>query len=205
MKIVEDVQWHRDQAHARVPEAGEQRSVWLAGTELSSEGGRQLLWVPPYSELNGWDSRPSDIALSQIITATLIRTSRPQTADRVECTATVLARINLLDACKGSLGDTSCDALLLANLHSALFWDQVHWCGKATIGGMKFLDVVAGEATLAVLFTESAGACDIRYAQFSVAGASSAALGSWILRGKVLRAVERHVAAAVSLTDTGTP
>jgi hypothetical protein len=205
MKIIEDVQWHRDLARGRVPEPGEGHTVWVAVTEVNPEADLRLLWVPPYSELNGWDAQPSDIAVSQIITARLARTARPPSADRVECTATVLACNNLLDACHGSLDDVSCDALLLANLHSEVFWAQVHWCGKATVGDLTFLDVVAGEATLALLFTGTPGACQVRYAQCSVAGASSAALGCWTLQGRLLRAVEGHLAAAVSLMDTRTP
>jgi hypothetical protein len=205
MKIIDDVQWHRDLARGQVPEPGERHTVWLAESELNPEADQPLLWVPPYSELNGWDSQPSDIAVSQIITARLTRTSRPPGDTRVECTAAVLARINLLEACHAAQDDTSCDALLYANLHSAVFWNQVHWCGKATLGDMTFVDVVAGEAAMAMLFTGLPDACNVRYAQFSVAGTSCAAVGNWTLQGEVLRAVARHVTAAVSLTDTGTP
>jgi hypothetical protein len=208
MKIIEDLLWHRGAASvgaAPLPEPGEEHTVFLAATELHQEGVQQLLWVPPYSELNGWDAQPSDIALSQIVTARIVRTARPPTDSRVECTAAVLARINLLAACKDPPVDMNCDALLLANLGSVVFWDQVHWAGTAAIGELTFLDVVAGEATMAVLFTGPKDLRTVRYAQFSIAGSSHAALGCWPLQGGALRAVERRLAAAVSLTDTRTP
>jgi hypothetical protein len=208
MKIIEDLLWHRNAMSVGavpLPEPGEHHTVWLPTTELHIEGVHQLLWVPPYSELNGWDARPSDITLSQIVTARIGRTTRPPTDNRVECSAAILARSNLLAACKGPMVDMSCDALLLANLGSVVFWDQVHWAGTAAVGGMTFLDVVAGEATMAILITGSQDPRTVCYAQFSIAGSSSAALGCWPLQGDVLRAVERRLAAAVCLTDTGTP
>jgi hypothetical protein len=206
MKILEDVQWHRDAAHsgaAPLPEAGEQRTVWVAQTDLHPGCDQQLLWVPPYSELNGWDSQPSDIARSHILTARLTRTARAPTGSAVECTAAILAGSNLLAACRAAAPDMDCDSMLLANLHSLVFWDQVHWAGTSSLGDLRFLDVVAGEAAMSILFT-APEPCSVRYAQFSVAGASTAALGCWALQGEVLRAIERHVAAAVGLNDTAT-
>ena len=187
MKIIEDLQWHRDLVPSAAvawpslrrltPEPGEQRTVWLSQTAVQQDAIQQLLWVPPYSESNGWDAQPSEIALSQIVTARLSGTTRAPSEPRVECEAAIMGRINLLDACRGSAVDTSCDSALLANLHSAVFWDQVHWGGTATIDGMTFLDVAAGEAGIAMLFTQSRQQCSVRYLQFWLEGWRSAALG----------------------------
>jgi hypothetical protein len=208
MRIIEDVQWHRDAAQcgaAPAPEPGEQRTVWLPQADLHPEGDQQLLWVPLYSELNGWDSQPSDIARSHIVTARLTRTARAPTGTAVECTAAIQARINLVVACHNRALDIDGDSLLLANLQSVVFWDQVRWAGTSSAGGLKFLDVVAGEAAMSILFTDAPDPCSVRYAQFSMAGSSTAALGCWPLQGGVLRAIERHMAAAVRLSDTATP
>jgi hypothetical protein len=178
MRIIEDVQWHRDAAQcgaAPAPEPGEQRTVWLPQADLHPEGDQQLLWVPLYSELNGWDSQPSDIARSHIVTARLPRPARAPTGTAVECAAAIQ------------------------------FWEQVRWAGTSSAGGLKFLDVVAGEAAMSILFTDAPDPCSVRYAQFSMAGSSTAALGCWPLQGGVLRAIERHMAAAVRLSDTATP
>jgi hypothetical protein len=215
MKIIEDVQWHRDCVPAAgtgwpslrrlVPEPGEQRTVWVAATAVQQSCAQQLLWVPPYSEINGWDAQPSEIALSQIVTARLRRTDRAPIDQKVECLASIVGRTSLLDACKGSVVDASCDPALLSNLQSAEFWDHVHWGGTATIGGMTFLDVTAGEAGLAILFTQSPQQCGVHYLQFSTDGWRSAALGCWILTGHVQRVIEHHVQEAVPLKDMSAP
>jgi hypothetical protein len=176
MKIIEDLQWHRDLTPSAAvawpslrrltPEPGEQRTVWLTETAVQQDAVQQLLWLPPYSESNGWDAQPSEIAQSQIVTARLSRTTRASSERRAECAAAIMGRINLLDACRSSVLDTSCDSALLVNLQSAVFWDQVHWGGTATIDGLTFLDVAAGEAGMAMLFTQSPQQCSVRYLQF---------------------------------------
>lgn len=54
-----------------VPRSGERRRVYLDQYE-PIEDGQQItcIWAPPYSELNGWDEQPSEIALSYVITGT---------------------------------------------------------------------------------------------------------------------------------------
>jgi hypothetical protein len=215
MKIIEDLQWHRDCMPAAaaawpslrrlVPEPGEQRTVWVAATAVQHGSVQQLLWVPPYSEINGWDAQPSEIALSQIVTARLRRTERAPIDEKVECLASIAGRTSLLEACKDSVPDSNCDPALLGNLESAAFWDQVHWGGTATIGGMTFLDVAAGEAGMAMLFTQSPEQCSVRYLQFWVDGWRSAALGCWPLTGHVQQVIEQYVRKAVPLQDMSAP
>ena len=211
MKIIEDLQWHRQSVpgagaawppqHRLMPEPGEQRTVWVAATALQHDAAQQLLWVPPYSEINGWDCQPSEIALSQVVTARLLRVPGGPDQQKVECRAAILARTRLLDACRGPVRDSSCDPALLANLQSAVFWDQAHWAGTATIDGMTFLEVAAGEAGLAMLFTRSATRYEVRYLQFWLDGWRSAALGCWTLDGPMQPIIERHVDNAAHLQD----
>jgi hypothetical protein len=215
MRIIEDLQWHRDVARDAaaahpalgrlIPRPGEQRTVWLSESASHERADQQLLWVPPYSELNGWDAQPSEISLSQIVTARLRRTGGAPSGEKVECIAAILGRISLLDACNHPVGDMGCDSALLANLQSALFWDQVHWAGTATIGGMTYLDVAAGEAGMGLLFARSPSQCSVRYAQLRVDGWSSAALGCWTLQGSIQQTIERHLAAAETLRDMSAP
>ena len=71
--------------------------------------------------------------------------------DKVECAASILHRVSLLEACDDGVGDMSGESALLPNLQSPVFWDQVRWSGTAMIGDMTFLDCVAGETAMVLL------------------------------------------------------
>jgi hypothetical protein len=212
MNIVEDLQWHTGpQQDATpvwpplrrlIPTPGEERRVWLSATALQQGAVQRVLWVPPYSELNGWDAQPSEIALSQVVTARLSRTARAPRGDKVECAASILHRVSLLEACDDGVGDMSGESALLPNLQSPVFWDQVRWSGTAMIGDMTFLDCVAGETAMVLLLRRLPHQCSVRYAQLRVNDRSSAALGCWTLEGNIQQAIERQLAASVTLRDT---
>lgn len=137
MRIVPTVFWRRDIETAAgrlclaelMPRCGESRTVYVeAQAGLNDGDTAHLLWLPPYSEINGWAEQPSEIAASQIVTGTVRWTrsvgscapgaSRLEAliAHSVEFEVSVTGCQGLLAACRqaqddaGSAGDADAGA-----------------------------------------------------------------------------------------------
>ena len=220
-RIVASAIWHRGTvlppAPARVRlddllvQAGQERTVRVAGYDVSAEATLHLLWCPPYSEENGWDDQPSEIELSQIVTGR-VRRALPRTAGAevtgrlsdtvdVQCAVTIKERISLLDYAEALSPVIDSAAVWTPTGMKYEHWRQVGWCGAADIGGFTYLSMLAGEANLELILKRYRNVLVVHYEQLWQDGA----IGCWELRGAALEIVEQHLSDAVELSDRATP
>jgi len=124
----------------------------------------RLLWTPPVSDINGWSEQPSEIALSYLLTAnvcseaTLVSPSdgNPHLIlqGKYRHALRILARERLLPALKDFPSNANSWRLPVTATDRGItqLWDEVHWCGKATVEGLTYLTAsTPNEAFMEVL------------------------------------------------------
>ncbi|WP_017901852.1 hypothetical protein [Pseudomonas asplenii] len=124
----------------------------------------RLIWTPPVSDLNGWSEQPSEIAMSHLLIAKVLsdtgapaRTERDlpfMHAGKQTYQLEILSRERLLTVLKASPVDSGDWTLqgVSGERGVHLAWDEVSWCGKATVEGFTFLTAnTSAEAWLELL------------------------------------------------------
>jgi len=111
----------------------------------------RLIWTPPVSDLNGWSEQPSEIAMSYLLIANVLsdagvptRTERdPRFLHEGKQTyeLEILSCERLLSALKASPADSGEWRLQSIGGERGvhLAWDEVSWCGKASVEGLTYL------------------------------------------------------------------
>ncbi|EPL05026.1 hypothetical protein [Pseudomonas sp. CF161] len=160
----------------------------------------QLIWCPPVSDLNGWSEQPSEIALSHLLRARVIR-ALPVAAN---------AHGLLHGKYRYEFEVLACEALLpvLRALPPApdawhLSWDEVRVCGRAEVAGLIYLTASAPYETFMEMLLEQDG--EQLTGLFSLhmnPGSSTCDLGRKRLVGDELRAIRHALDIARPLKDT---
>jgi len=167
-----------------------------------------MLWTPPYSEANGWDSQPSEIPLSEIITGFLTpigATTSPLPTDsgdrRVNCEVQIDSRVALLDFVNQRPGEAPTDVESMPSKGADVLWRNIRWSGHARLGNFVYFSGVSGEAELELIARGHGGGFVSHFEHYSLDGWSECALGSWRLEGSMLEAVEKQLKFGEELRD----
>ena len=211
MRIVASAAWHQDRASPRLsfPEPGQTQTVWVPEYEVPQEATLHLLWCPPYAEENGWDSQPSEIALSQIVTGRIRRNhptvspDRPLGTIQVQCDVSIDSRIPLLDCVQANAHVPPALAAPMPSSGAHVIWRNVRWCGTAAIGGFTYLCALSGEANVELILRRQGDGIIVNYAQTWVDGWSECAIGCWVIKDWMLQVIQTHLKRAHVLRDQG--
>lgn len=171
----------------------------------------QLIWCPPVSDLNGWSEQPSEIALSHLLRARVIR-ALPGAANahgmlhgKYRYEFEVLACEALLPVLRAL--PPAPDAWHLPQVGTArgtrLSWDEVRVCGRAEVAGLIYLTASSPHETYMEMLLEDDG--EQLTGLFSLhmdPGSSTCDLGRKRLAGDELRAIRRALDIARPLKDT---
>jgi len=171
------------------------------------EATLHLLWCPAYSEENGWDSQPSEIPLSQIVTGRVRRTRPAASPDRplgtiqVQCEVSIDSRIPLLDCVQANAHAPPALAAPMPSSGAHVIWQNVRWCGTAAIGGFTYLCALSGEANVELILRRQGDGIVVNYAQTWVDGWSECAIGCWEIKDSMRQVIETHLNRAHVLHD----
>jgi hypothetical protein len=228
MQIMTSVIWHKDLVYPEtpgclrvdelLPKPGQQRTVWLSKDLASQEATLHLLWVPPYSESNGWDHEPSEIALSQIINCRVGAATRADSAAPEQRSATglgqhlverdivILDRIPLLEACERAFELRPSGPVDQAMARAAYtHWLNAHWWGAADVCGFTYLSAVSGETQLQAILRRRDDQTVICYQELDVDGWSQCSIDCWGLDDRQSQTFNKYLGSAVALLDHARP
>jgi len=171
----------------------------------------QLIWCPPISDLNGWSEQPSEIALSHLLRARVIRALPVAANAHGLLHGTYRYELEVL-ACEALLPTLRAlppapDAWYLPQVDTArgtrVSWDEIRECGRAEVAGLTYLSASAPHETYMELLLEEDG--EQLTGLFSLhmdPGSSTCDLGRKRLAGDELRAIRHALDIARPLKDT---
>ncbi|QXI26267.1 hypothetical protein [Pseudomonas vanderleydeniana] len=175
----------------------------------------RLIWNPPVSDLNGWSEQPSEIALSYLLIAIVvsdasapIRTARdPRFLHEGKQTLAleILSCERLLTVLKASPAGSGDWRLLEIGGEQGvhLAWDEVSWCGKATVEGLIYLTAnTRNETSLALLLAPDGDEIMGLFSLHIDPGGSEFGFGRRRLTADEKRSVQRALDRAHLLHDT---
>jgi hypothetical protein len=225
MRIVTSAVWHQDvvlppapaliRLDELLPQPGQTRRVSVAEHELS-DGQLHLLWCPPYSEENGWDEQPSEIASSHIVTGHVRRrsasTSERPGARQVACDIAIEGRTPLLEAVRSPTPAAPPARAPAATAGAptvpapptsgrSVLWKNVRWCATAAIHEFTYVSALSGEAHVELLVQRRGPTLAVLYEQSWVDGWSDGTIGFRALDDDLSQAIARHLDHAVTLRD----
>lgn len=175
----------------------------------------RLIWCPPVSDLNGWSEQPSEIALSHLLTATVVSSASAATPSAynphfihrgmLKYDIVILSCERLLPALQASKQDGIDWHLRMIGTSrgSILAWDEIRWCGRASVEGLIYLTASTPNETYLELLLEPIG--DEFKGLFSLhmsPGGIDYNLGRKRFTSDELRAVKRALDLAQPLLDS---
>lgn len=177
----------------------------------------RLLWTPPVSDINGWSEQPSEIALSYLLTAnvsseaTLVSLSdgnrHPILQEKYRYALRILARERLLPALKNFPADANPWTLPVTATAQGItqLWDEVHWCGKATVEGLIYLAATTSEASMEMLLDKEDENLIGLFSMHFNPGGSNFCLGRQRLTSIEQNVMRRAIDRAQPLADSQAP
>jgi hypothetical protein len=196
-----------------LPQPDETRTVWVPEYEVPTDDTLHLLWCPPYSEQNGWDEQPSEIALSQIVTGRVRRThpssrrsaadspARPLGTNEVQCEIAVHGRVPLLQCMRDAAHVPPSLASPRPTRDACVIWQNVRSCGTAAVGEFTYVSALSGEAHVELILRRHGESIIVHYEQYWVDGWSDCAIGFWQIEGSVQQALAGHLSGAQVVHD----
>ncbi len=205
--------WHQDLAWPSFSQgAVPSSSVWIPEQEVRLDTLVHLLWTPPYSEANGWDSQPSEIPLSDIVTGFLkpvgeATASGPtrSVGRRVKCDVQIDSRVPLLDFLNCHLRDAVTDVESMPSKGAPVLWQNLRWSGHARLGNFLYVAAVSGEAELELIARRDSEGVVIHFEHYLLDGWSECALGSWKLENSMLQVFDSQLECSEELFDLARP
>lgn len=218
MQIHRPDYWFRDPAldqaattsmAAILPRVGERVAVGFAPyTELRTGAVETLLWRPPYTELNGWVSQPSEIAQSYLFVARVIKVAtslaqRDLFYDVYRHDIEILSCQPFLTALHGlhDNGKRTSPALVSTTYGPSLLWEDVHWCGTAAIDGLIFVMGIADQSFMELIAEDVDGALFGLFIGNSDPGGASYYLERRKLDQREQKTIRQVIEKAQQLTD----
>lgn len=149
------------------PRPGETVSVFLPDEQRPSDGEIvQLIWMPPFSEMNGWSEQPSEIKHSYMIIGTIrkteIQTRTLQSPEiqkliisrSIEWQFDIVERTPFIQACAQAASINPGEP---SPASSILFLEAPHWSGVAVVQGYTYLCATLYESHIQLLLKQEAG------------------------------------------------
>ncbi|WP_426321464.1 hypothetical protein [Pseudoduganella sp. R-43] len=143
-----------------LPKAGQQAHAFFFSEDLPVGEVTHLLWQPPYTAINGWSEAPSEIAKSFVLT---IRAGPPLKlhAHQYRYEFDVIACEPLLSKLRATPGNWTLEECLDTTKippKASLIWEEVSWCGVASVDGIKYVCAnTSTEAHMELLMEEIDG------------------------------------------------
>ncbi|WP_338523734.1 hypothetical protein NUH87_29130 [Pseudomonas batumici] len=175
----------------------------------------RLIWCPPVSDLNSWGEQPSEIAFSHLLTATVVSpasVATPSTHDphfihrgMLRYDLEILSCERLLPALKAFEPDGIDWHLQMIGTPrgTILAWDEIHWCGRATVEGLIYLTAnTRNEAYLELLLEPTDDSFIGLFSLHMNPGGVEYDLGRKRFTSNELRAIKRALALAHPLQDS---
>ncbi|MYM27435.1 hypothetical protein GTP58_03775 [Duganella sp. CY15W] len=186
------------------PKAGELTYAFFF-TEVPVGEIIRLIWMPPFTAINGWSEQPSEIAKSFIVTAMVSRASMSDTR-QYRYDFEVLSCEPLLPVLRTIPGDWTLEKCLDTRTvppTTFLIWEEASWCGIADIHGLKYICAsTSAEAHLELLVEEVNGEIFGLFSSHFDPGGEYCFIGRRKLSEHEAVAVEAAMKQAVQLADS---
>lgn len=204
-----------------LPKAGDRVSAYFSRDEgPSNREESAFIWMPPLTEINGWDIQPSEIAKSFVVIGFPRRIQgslqnpalTPDLENLVENSQEFQLLITnvlpLLDVCTGDNALNSAwtipsimESTFMIN-RTVCLWDKVRWARKAHFEGFIFISGNASESRLQMILKKEGKELVAYFHSYCSPGGADYSIGRKVLSGQESKAIQRVIDKAVLIEES---
>ena len=204
-----------------LPKAGDRVSAYFSRDEGPSDREESaFIWMPPLTEINGWDIQPSEITKSFIVIGfprrrqvslqnpALTPDLKNLVKNSQEFQLLVTNVLPLFDVCTGDTPLNSkwdipsiydCNLLIPRTIY---VWDEVYWSGVSNVGDFIFITANASESRLELILKKEGKELFAYFHSYRSPGGADYSIGRKVLSGRESKAIQRVIDKAVLIEES---